>query len=74
MLNFYFSANLDNDRTLCLAPLCERFLAASGQEITDPGGYFLYERRASDPDSVRIIAQVVSDEAALELRGMLNLA
>jgi len=74
MLNFYFSANLDNDRTLCLAPLCDRFLATSGQEVSDPGAYFLYERRASDPDSVRIIAQVLSDEAALELRGMLNLA
>jgi hypothetical protein len=41
--------------------------------VTDSGGYFLYERRASDPDSVRIIAQVASDEAALELRGMLKL-
>ncbi len=73
MQNFYFSTPVDNDRTLCLAPLSERFIAASGQEITERGGYFLYERRASDPESVQIIAQVVSDEAALALRGLLNL-
>lgn len=73
MENFYFSATVDNDRTLCLAPLCDRLLAASGEELMDTSGYFLFERRASDPDSVRIIAQVPSDEAALELRGLLNL-
>jgi hypothetical protein len=73
MQNFYFSASLDNDRTLCLAPLCDRHIAASGQDLSDTGGYFLYESRSSDPDSVRIIAQVVSDDAALELREMLKL-
>lgn len=73
MQNFYFSASLDNDRTLCLAPLCDRYLAASGECITDSSGYFLYERRASDPDSVKIIAQVRTDDAALRLREMLSL-
>jgi hypothetical protein len=64
---------LDNDRTLCLAPLCDRYLAISGELIADATGYFLYERRASDPDSVKIIAQVRTDGAALQLREMLNL-
>jgi hypothetical protein len=73
MQNFYFSAVVDNDRTLYIAPLCDRHLASSGQEVVDTSGYFLYERRASDPDSVRIIAQVLSDDAALELREMLKM-
>lgn len=74
MQGYFFSASLDNDRTLCLAPLCDRFLAASGEDIADTSGYFLFERRASDPDSVRILAQVHSDDAALQLREMLKLA
>jgi hypothetical protein len=73
MQNYYFSASLDNDRTLCLAPLSDGDISSSGETVSDTSGYFLYERRASDPDSVRIIAQVVSDDAALELREMLKL-
>ncbi len=75
MDEFYFSVNLDDERTLCLAPLTDRWLAMSGQEIANPSGYFLYERRGSDElCGVEIIAHVVSEEAAFRLRDMFNMA
>jgi hypothetical protein len=75
MTEFYFSVNLDNERTLCLAPLTERKLVLSGQEIPDTSGYFLFEQRGSgDFARVEIIAQVLSEDAAFRLRDMLNMA
>ena len=74
MAQFYFSVNLDNDRTLCLAPLTNRTITLSGQELSDTSGYFLFERRDSDPlGDVEIIAQVLSEEAALKLREMFHM-
>ncbi len=70
----YFSVNLDNDRMLCIAPLTDRRLALSDQQVANPGGYFLFEQRGSDEiGRVEIIAQVFSDEAALRLRDMFNM-
>lgn len=74
MSDYYFSVNLGNDRTLCLAPLTERKRAYSGEEIDDASGYFLFETRGSDETAVEIIARVQSEEAALKLRDMLNMA
>lgn len=75
MANFYFSVNLDNERTLCLAPLTDRKIAMAGVEVPDPSGYFLFERNESDNfGGVEIIAQVFSDEAALRLRDLFNMA
>lgn len=75
MAEFYFSVNLDNDRTLCLAPLTDRRIALSGQEIPDPSGYFLFEKRSSDElGGIEIIAQVLSEEAAFRLRDMFKMA
>lgn len=72
MSDFYFSAERRNDCTLHIAPLTDRLIAQSGQEILDPSGYFLFERRrSSGPAEVEIIAKLVSDEAALKLRDML---
>lgn len=74
MDEFYFSVNLDNDRTLCLAPLTDRRIAMSGQEVMDPSGYFLFEQQPSDEHGgVRIIAQVFSDDAVERLRDMLKM-
>ena len=47
MANFYFSVNLDNDRTLCVAPLTNRKIAMAGVEVPDPSGYFLFRQRPS---------------------------
>ena len=44
MAEHYFSTNIDNETTLCIAPLTNRRLAMSGQEISDTSGYFLYEK------------------------------
>ncbi|MCV9938699.1 hypothetical protein OIU35_20320 [Boseaceae bacterium BT-24-1] len=75
MADMYFSVNIDNDRTLCLAPLTERKIIASGQDIADTSGYFLFERRGSgDFATVEIIAQVISDDAVFRIREMLNMS
>lgn len=75
MADFYFTLSLGNNRTLHLAPLTDRLIAESGQELSDAGGYFLFERRHDDaPGRVEIIAQVLSEEAAFRLRDMLAMA
>jgi pyruvate/2-oxoglutarate/acetoin dehydrogenase E1 component len=74
MAEFYFSVNLDNDRTLCVAPLSDRRIALSGQDIRNRGGYFLFEQRGSEEfGRVEIIAHIVSEEAAFRLREMFNM-
>lgn len=74
MTEFYFSVNIDNDRTLCIAPLTDRTIEKSGQEIDDVSGYFLFERCSSDQfGGVEIIARLCSEEAALRLRDMLRM-
>jgi hypothetical protein len=74
MAEYYFTTNIDNETTLCIAPLTDRRIAMSGQEIADPSGYFLYEtRKSQEPNEVRIIARVFSEEAAFELSRLLNM-
>jgi hypothetical protein len=74
MAEYYFTTNIDNDTTLNIAPLTNRRIAMSGQEIADPSGYFLYETcKSQEPNEVRIIAQFLSEEAALRLSRMLNM-
>jgi len=75
MSEFYFSRQLDETRTLCVAPLSDRRIEASGQDVPNPSGYFLFETRGTDESAeVQIIAQVVSQEAALRLRDLLKMA
>jgi hypothetical protein len=74
MDHFYYTVNLGSERMLCLAPLTERRISMSGQEIEDPSGYFLFEQYGSGDDAdIQIIAHVVSEDAALRLRAMLNM-
>lgn len=75
MLNYYFTANLDNETTLCLAPISEARAALAAEEIEDTSGYFLYEfRHTNTTPEVKVLARVASDEAALRLREMLQMA
>jgi hypothetical protein len=75
MAEYYFTLSVDNNRTLHLAPLTDRLIAQSGQEIADTGGYFLYEKRHSEgPQHVEIIAQAMSEEAAFRLRDILAMS
>ena len=74
MSEYYFSVNLDRNRSLCVAPLTDRRLAASGQDIPDNRGYFLYEQNGEGEDArVEILAHAVSTEAALKLREMFRM-
>ena len=66
MDEYYFTVNLEADRTLFLAPLTNRRIEMSGQVVLDPSGYFLFEQRGVGENlSVEIIAQVVSEDAVL---------
>lgn len=70
----FYSVNLDEDRMLIIAPLTDQSISACGDEIDDPSGYFLYEKRRSDPlERVEILAHVQGEEAAFRLRKMLNM-
>jgi hypothetical protein len=74
MAEYYFSAIVDSDTTLCIAPLTEKRIALSGQEVPDSSGYFLYQTRGgAEPGEVEILARLESEEAALQLKEMLNL-
>lgn len=74
MTKHYFSINLDNETTLSIAPLTNRRVDLSGQEIEDTSGYFLYETcKSREPNEVTIIAKVLSEEGAFQLSRMLNM-
>jgi hypothetical protein len=73
--DYYFSLQIDEHRTLCLAPLTDRNIELSGEAIADQSGYFLYEKTGSaEAGNVQIIAQVHTAEAAFRLRDMLRLS
>lgn len=75
MAQYYFSAELEDNRTLYLSPLTDRWIALSGEELADTSGYFLYEKCGEGlASSIEIIAQVQSDDAALRLREMFKMS
>lgn len=75
MDGFYFSVILDGNRTLCLAPITDRWLEMSGEEISDQSGYFLFEKSGSNEfGGIEIIAQVFSEDAALRLCEMFKMS
>lgn len=75
MNEFFFSVNIDNDRRLCLAPLSDRNLALSGQEVIDTSGLFLFEKSGHEETaSIEIIAQVLTEEGALRLKSALGMS
>jgi hypothetical protein len=44
------------------------------QDVTDPSGYFLFEKHGSgELERIEILAHLLSDEAADRMRAMLNL-
>lgn len=74
MAQFYFSLKQPDGTTLCLAPLTDRLLAFCCEEVPDPSGYFLFERRERGAiEDVEIIARVDTDDAAVKLSAMLGL-
>lgn len=74
MSEYYFSVNLDNRRTLCVAPLTDRRIAMSGQDVADSSGYFLFEKRGTgDVAEIEVLAQAMSEDAAFRLKDMFNM-
>ncbi|MCA1527359.1 MULTISPECIES: hypothetical protein [Bradyrhizobium] len=74
MSNYYFSAKVDDDTTLCIAPITARRIELSGQEIADDSGYFLFQTKGgAEPSEVEILARLTSEEAVLRLSQMLDL-
>ena len=74
MEGLYFSAPVDDERTLCLAPMTDRRLSMASQDVPDTSGYFLYELIGTGETArVEIIARVISDEAIHRLREMIRL-
>lgn len=74
MPEYYFSAQTDSETTLCIAPLTDKRIELSGEEIEDTSGYFLFETKGgAEPGEVRIIARLTSEEAAFRLKDMLAL-
>ena len=68
MDDFYFSVNLDNERTLYLAPLTERRISMSGQELADTSGLFLFEQCGTGESArIEIIARIISEESVFRL-------
>jgi hypothetical protein len=75
MTEFYFSKNLENGWTLYIAPLTNRVIDQSGQVISDAGGYFLFQKNCADEMAeTQIIAHVLSEEAALQLKDMFQMS
>lgn len=73
MDQLYFSAEIEDGRALCLAPLTDEQIENSGQQIDDLGGYFLFERDTHDPSRIEIIAKLISEDAIFKLKTAFNL-
>lgn len=69
----YYSGALDNDLSLKLSPLTGEQARMVEPQLAGVGGYFLYKTRKSDPQSIEVLAQVHSDEAAFQLSRLLGL-
>lgn len=75
MAEYYFSAPLDNQTTICLAPLSDRRIEMAGAQLEDESGYFLYTvSHSTQPERVEILARIHSDEAVWTLRSMFGLS
>ena len=73
MADLYFSTNLSNEVTLCIAPLTTNRAIANGIE-KDQAGYFLYEKNlAESTGNVAVIAHIKSEEAAMRLSQLLGM-
>jgi hypothetical protein len=74
MSEYYFSTQTDSETVLCIAPITDKRIELSGEDIGDSSGYFLYETKGgAEPGEVRILARLTSEEAALRLKTMLEL-
>lgn len=74
MSEYFFSVSLGEARSLYLAPLVDNDVELTGQEIDSTSGYFLFEKTGIGATAqVEILAQAVSEEAALRLRELFKM-
>ena len=74
MADYYLSADLDNETTLCLSPLTDKRLELAGAEMADVSGLFLYTvQRSCQPERVEILARVATEDAVWRLKSMFGL-
>ncbi len=74
MAEYYFSAKTDMETTLCIAPITDKRIELSGEEIEDRSGYFLYQIKGDgEANEIEILARLTSESAAIELSRMLSL-
>lgn len=74
MLEYYFSVSLDNNRTLCLAPLTDRKIEMSGLQLEDSSGYFLYENHHSnDFSGIEVLAHIMSEDAVMKIKSIFKM-
>lgn len=74
MADYYFSAKVDDETTICIAPITDRRIELSGEKVDDKSGYFLFETKGgAEPNEVQILARLTSEDAALRLKRMLAL-
>jgi hypothetical protein len=74
MPEYYFSAELDGETTLCISPITDKCIELSGEQVDDPSGYFLYQTKGgASLSEVEILARLTSEEAALKLKQILSM-
>jgi hypothetical protein len=74
MTEYYFSAQVDRETTLCISPMTSRRLELCGEDIDDESGHFLYLLKGgAEPREVEILARLATDDAIFRLREMLGL-
>jgi hypothetical protein len=74
MDEYYFTARIDESRTLCLAPLTNRRIEHADIQPEDTSGLFLYEQTGTGENAaIKILAHVASEESAFQLRDMFKM-
>ncbi len=74
MDEYYFSADLVDNRRLRLAPLTDRHIAMCGDEIEDPSGYYLFEIHGTgSTERVEVLARVMNEDAVFWLQNTFNM-
>lgn len=75
-MEIYYARAISNCKSICISPLTDDQLRDCGAIEQFAGcGYFLYEREILNGDEeIEVLAQILSDEAAKQLAGLLGCA
>lgn len=74
MDHLYFSAKIDEERSLCLSVLSDRLAEYVDDEEFDAGSYYLYELTGQESvRSIEILARIPSSDAAFRISSIMGL-